>query len=276
MVDWIAEEDAEDPDRDRGILSDADRRYLLADRDEWVSERTKQAESRRRNAIQKRVQNALLDFHLLVEYWPAERRDELFAADVGTAEDAELQAVLSDVIRFMYAGLGGPQRFERPLREGVEKGEVTLGNVESGLLVSVDFDVDYSTAHDIRGVIEDIRGGEWSEISSTDILALFRFAQSTNTFDIDSLAAEWEQRNAIANMPPHPGWKAKALGDGKGMSPFMPPEVYREKAIDEMTPEERQELFSEAPYPHRACYDGEKVFIPRPSDEEPEILHYTD
>lgn len=52
-------------DRDRGILSPADREYLKTDRSEY----SRQAAHAREEAIRERIQNAILDFHLLLSHY---------------------------------------------------------------------------------------------------------------------------------------------------------------------------------------------------------------
>jgi hypothetical protein len=81
---------------------------------------------------------------------------------------------------------------------------------------------------------------------------------------------EWRAQYATGTIRSIPGGQS---------TPRMSREVYEGEGIDEMSGEELRELFGEGfPRSEIVRYDGEKVYRPAPpgSDEDPDILYYTD
>jgi len=97
-------------DRPRGILTPADREYLISDKSGY----SHQAQHKRKKAIKKRIVNALLDFALLENYLDEELREEIFTPfDTGNVfnEGTELYSseqhytsVFSNLIAFLLPG----------------------------------------------------------------------------------------------------------------------------------------------------------------------------
>jgi len=83
------------PDRDRGVLTPDDRKFLLGQTDY----KNPQSARRRRARIRQRVTDALLDFHLLCELEDRDR-DQIF-----DRESADLGIGFSGAYSFLYDGL---------------------------------------------------------------------------------------------------------------------------------------------------------------------------
>lgn len=91
--------------------------------------------------------------------------------------------------------------------------------------------------------------------------------------DLDEVEERVKFKGDLKTSPPHPGWKARTAG-GDHLTPNMPPDIFEEEGIQEMSRDELRDRFSHAPYPPRAVYDGEKIFIPPwpGSDDDPTII----
>lgn len=104
-----------DVDRSRGILTPADRRFLLGD----VTLGSEQSRYDARYRIRQRTRDALLDFPLLFEQLADRDRKQVFDADSEEVADA-----IVDAIAFLYLGastLGSDP--ERLLSAGIRRAE---------------------------------------------------------------------------------------------------------------------------------------------------------
>jgi hypothetical protein len=72
---------SEDPDRPRGILSPADRKYLLASDEEREADYSRSARAQRKSAIHDRTTHALMDFVLLFDHLDDEELLRLFGPE---------------------------------------------------------------------------------------------------------------------------------------------------------------------------------------------------
>lgn len=86
--------------RPRGVLTEADRRYLTGEYQTEDDEPTEGAEYNIRRRIRGRTQNAIKDFTLLLEHQTETDRDRVF--DVH--EDDELMNSIVDLISYLYLG----------------------------------------------------------------------------------------------------------------------------------------------------------------------------
>ena len=89
-----------DIDRDRGILTTADREFLEADNDEF----SRQAAHARRHEIRKRTKNAIKDFTVLFDELPEEEYGEIF----GDLSNGELRPGVRDALSFFYHATAEP------------------------------------------------------------------------------------------------------------------------------------------------------------------------
>ena len=106
--------------RDRGILSPADRAYLRGET-ELASE---QSERNTRARIRNRIHDGILDCELLVEHLPERDRELVFAERFEGMDGTEAFDALVSAMAFLYRGIGDTSlSFETVLREGVNVAE---------------------------------------------------------------------------------------------------------------------------------------------------------
>lgn len=124
-------------DRDRGILSSADRAYLRGE----TAFASAQSERNARARIRERIVQAILDFELLVERLPDRDRDLVFGKRFDQADGTEAFDALASVVAFLYRGIEETELdFETALREGIN-----LAEVQEGRAATVDLDLTFQT-----------------------------------------------------------------------------------------------------------------------------------
>lgn len=106
-------------ERDRGILSGPDRKWLLMDRDEYVEEHSRQYWGQRRDKIQNRLRNAMLDFSLLFDHMDHEERPDLreriFTSTA--SDDTEIEDGIRDGFAFLLEACGAAGLFREHAHE---------------------------------------------------------------------------------------------------------------------------------------------------------------
>lgn len=161
-------EDEEIYDRDRGILSKTDRRYLL----DILEYEHIQSETNRRRTIRERIINSLQDHYLL--FWcldPSERRKIVNEFDTDQFETS-----IASNIAFLYHLVEmNTVEFERLVADGIarsqyleEDGSIKLANSVAD--VSVDIDIERGPSPE--RVEEKFRSGE--PLTDTEIGLLVR------------------------------------------------------------------------------------------------------
>lgn len=150
-------------ERDRGVLSSADREYLRGDRD--LS--SVQAERNARARIRARVYDALLDFEVLVEHLEARDRELVFGKRASGADGTEAFDAFVSTLAFLYRGLDETDLdFETVLREGVN-----LAEADNDRAATVDYDVTFH-ALDADHLREKVAAGE--SLSLPEIAHLYQ------------------------------------------------------------------------------------------------------
>jgi hypothetical protein len=130
-----------EPDRDRGVLSKRDRRFLYDATEEQRKNSTGRAT---RSEIRSRIYNSILDFKILTDELGDRDRQNVFE-DFGS--DRELRRGAIAALAFLYQSLEEQSNdFSEVLVPAVERGEraVTRGEIEDdvGVEVEVKFDVE--------------------------------------------------------------------------------------------------------------------------------------
>jgi hypothetical protein len=149
-------------ERERGVLSPADREFLRGDRE--LS--SVQAERNARARIRDRVYDALLDFEVLVEHLDDRDRELVFGKRAGDADGAEAFDAFVSTLAFLYRGLDHTDLdFETVLREGVN-----LAEAPNDRAATVDYDATYH-ALDPTHLREKVDAGE--SLSLTEIAFLY-------------------------------------------------------------------------------------------------------
>lgn len=108
-------------DRERGILTTADRRYLLGQSD---IEPGTQAERDTRQRIRNRVYNSLLDFEILLQHMEPRDRQQVFEKRSDSDPEHEW-AVLESVdatVGFLVLGLADLGQMDREFAKHIENG----------------------------------------------------------------------------------------------------------------------------------------------------------
>ncbi|MFC4990146.1 hypothetical protein [Saliphagus infecundisoli] len=145
-----------DTSRDRGILSPADRAYLLGEREMSHDQSARNAEAR----IRRRIRDAILDFDLLLHTLPAKDRRQVFDE---VATDPELLDGLRAMVAFTYVGTKEQGLdFEDVLVPAVRNSEEAYAakRFDATADVEVTFSVETSVKENIREVAASLQAGE--------------------------------------------------------------------------------------------------------------------
>ncbi len=145
-----------DRDRDRGVLSPADREFLLGERELSHEQSRRNAEARIRN----RIEDAILDFDLLLHTLSKKDRRQVFD-DVHT-DDAFLDG-LRAMLAFTYIGTAEQGLdFETVVIPAVRASEEAMAAKAAGENVSVEvtFDVDTEVGDSLEGVAATLEAGD--------------------------------------------------------------------------------------------------------------------
>ncbi|WP_090302779.1 hypothetical protein [Natronorubrum texcoconense] len=145
-----------DIDRERGVLSPADRAYLLGDREMSHEQSKRNAEAR----IRRRIHASTVDFDLLLHTLPEKDRKQVFER---TTTDAAFLDGLRAMVAFVYLGT---ERygvdFEEILTPAVRSSEEYLAATDRDETVSVDvtFDVETTVESSLEGITERLDAGD--------------------------------------------------------------------------------------------------------------------
>jgi len=145
-----------DTDRERGILSPADRAYLLGEREMSHDQSKRNAEAR----IRRRIHAAALDFDLLLHTLPEKDRKQIFEQ---TTTDEALLDGLRAMIAFVYLGTAKyGVDFEEILEPAIRNSEEYLAATDRNERVSVDitFVVETTVESSLEGITGRLDAGE--------------------------------------------------------------------------------------------------------------------
>ncbi|ELY53671.1 hypothetical protein [Natronolimnohabitans innermongolicus] len=143
-------------DRERGVLSPADRAYLLGEREMSHDQSKRNAEAR----IRRRIRAGICDFDLFLQTLPEKDRRQVFDPP---ESDEELIGGVRAMLAFAYLGLeesGGD--FESVLERAVRSCEEYLAAAESDETVSVDvtFEVETTVDSSLSDVVARLEADE--------------------------------------------------------------------------------------------------------------------
>ncbi|ADB62185.1 hypothetical protein Htur_3321 [Haloterrigena turkmenica DSM 5511] len=144
-----------DIDRERGVLSPADRAYLLGDREMSHDQSKRNAEAR----IRRRIRAAVLDFDLFLHTLAKKDRRQVFEE---AATDEEFLAGLRAMLAFAYLGLEeSGTDFETVLEPAVRSCEEFLAaSGDERVSVDVRFDVETTVESSLSGVVSRLEAGD--------------------------------------------------------------------------------------------------------------------
>ncbi|WP_435157690.1 hypothetical protein [Haladaptatus sp. DFWS20] len=138
-----------DVDRGRGVLSPADRTYLLGEAAMEHEQSKRNAEAR----IRQRITDSILDFSILVHHLKKKDRQQVFDA---TEDDAFMDGLMA-LLSFTYLGMReSGVEFDHVLKPAVRKAEEVHAADTLGQAISVDirFDVETEIETDVVADIE--------------------------------------------------------------------------------------------------------------------------
>lgn len=154
----------EEEERERGVLSSADRRYLRKGGDD-LSEGSEYNTKRR---IRRRVENSLLDFTILFEELEEEEREKIFHTDDGAYkvfEDDDFGDGVRDALAFILHNHGivefmrvGDTGYHIPAEQLLESAYERVGRKEEYLVEDV-ARPEIEAVH-LRNVLRDLERGE--------------------------------------------------------------------------------------------------------------------
>jgi hypothetical protein len=184
MTKWIYGH--EEKDRDRGILSPADREFLLTGGDNLASEQSRRNTRRR---IRNRIQNAIIDFDLITRFLDDEDKRLVFEEDDewGPAFTSGQKAM----VELLYNGLAesdGGMDFEKVLKSGVHDAE--LQQHQDPAFVNVEFDVDTDVQFDLESAYERFQNDETLTIAEIGALLATGKVDNDEVGDLAELAQE--------------------------------------------------------------------------------------
>lgn len=164
LRDQHREELLELSERPRGILSEADRKYLSG----LKEYKHKQSESNRKQAIRVRTAHAIHDFLLLSRLLEKEEREKIFNEEIG---EEDLQFFLQSMISFIYVGL---DQDETRLEEIIKKGIYNGANLDktgrwSGKATDVYVHIDIEYEADIDKLYKKLQEGKENQLTPGEI-----------------------------------------------------------------------------------------------------------
>lgn len=160
--------------RPRGILSHADREFLLGER-EYEHPQTA---ANRRQEIRERILHGFADFPLLWIYLLESERTKIFTEELA---ERDLQHYLESIFAFIYQGIEhDTERFEELTESAVYMGENTgkLGRwVGEATDVDVSIDIEYNP--DLDRLEERLEQGDGADLTPSEIGVLVRAGKLT-------------------------------------------------------------------------------------------------
>jgi hypothetical protein len=156
-----ADEHESERERERGVLSPADRAYLRGESDLA----SVQSERNTRARIRERVYDAVLDFELLVEYLSETDRTLVFEEWFGEGDGTQAFDALVSAVAFLYRGTTDTDLdFESVLHEAINVAEASEGRAAT---VQLDFTFHALSGEELRHKLE-----RAEELSLTEIAYL--------------------------------------------------------------------------------------------------------
>lgn len=202
-------------DRDRGVLTPADREFLRTEGKNLGSEQSRRNTRRR---IRKRIRNSIIDFDLIARLLEDEDRALVFEAEEDHW-DRVFQAGQKAMIEFLYAGLADADEatmdFETVLKSGVHDAE--LERHEGPVFVDIDFDVETDVQFDLKDARERFENG--SALTVAEIGALIATGTVDDPEQMAELAELAQERGVVESSvsPMQAAYAAEVLDvDGVG------------------------------------------------------------
>lgn len=191
--------------RERGILSPADRKFIQATEREREENYSRPARIERRREVQKRAENALLDFPLLLDFFTDEMYNELSApGDLGNKKVPSY--ALDAAVAFIYLVQANPKLFERRVENAIAR-----ASLKDGLYARVDCDIDadFTPLDELESDYEEFGAGGLG-LSKGELRALYRAGRLS---DEDMAEINAESRETVEERKERRGRSAQLRED---------------------------------------------------------------
>ena len=192
-------------DRPRGILSQADREYLVSDKSGY----SHQAQHKRKKAIKERIANALLDFALIEDHLDEELREDIFAQFDTTnifEEKTELHSskehyasVFPNLIAFLYRESKKETfnpSFSMMLEQGIVRGEFEPGTIYYGPH-NVDIDITFEKLPErqvnINSITERAKRDGAKTLNEEEMTSVIEILARSDSVDPEELQDEFQE-----------------------------------------------------------------------------------
>jgi hypothetical protein len=166
-------EDYEEVDRPRGVLSTSDRRFLTLSDTERTDEFSRPGRRQRENAIEERINHAVIDLALLTRTIDQEEvkinLEDVFTANESAWEDIpRVQTSMRPAIQFLIRGIiiGQPDRsiidaldFTRTLDPVITRFEDSIEawlNAQRGMTADFELSLDVENVRSVDSLIEEL------------------------------------------------------------------------------------------------------------------------
>lgn len=175
------------PDRPRGVLTPADRKFLRGESEL----KSKQSRRDARLRIRNRIENAILDFSILFE--ELEERDlvNVFSSDSVEEKDA-FQDGIVDALAFLYWGSKRAAlypTFESMLIEGVKAAEAKENDGDYQF-VEVEFEVKNRGGMTPEQVLEKLQSDGINDVSDGELRAFVQYLSERGVLDSTDIIEE--------------------------------------------------------------------------------------
>ena len=171
--------DADEADRPRGILSEADRKYLLASDDEREANYSRQACSLREREIRKRLRHAMLDLDLILRGLDEDVLKKVFEPKQITPEQiTNIEYGLAGAVGVVYyiaEKLTAPARADTFFEDTIERGVWTakdMTDAPGGPPAFLQYDVYFEVSKpsiNVHTIAEKVREGRLRELSEPEM-----------------------------------------------------------------------------------------------------------
>lgn len=145
--------------RDRGVLSPADRAYLQSDPESY----SRQAQHAREAAIRTRLRNGIKDFTLILEHH--DKFDVASVVEGDPEERAEIRRGLIAMVAFLY---GVARDFRPPSKQLIEMGVETGSKKWFDQPVEAELDIDPQEVVNIPQVCEVVESGDLDTLTDRE------------------------------------------------------------------------------------------------------------
>lgn len=192
--------------RDRGILSPADRKFIRATEREREENYSRPARIERRREVQKRAENALLDFPLLLDFFTDEMYSELSAPGDDRGNKKVPSHAFDAAVAFIYLTQANPKLFERRVENAIER-----ASLQADLYARVDCEIDaeFKSLEEIEAEFEEFGIGSLGP-SIGELRALYRAGRLS---DEDMAEINAESRETTEERKERRGRSAKLRED---------------------------------------------------------------